>query len=275
MKFDGRAYAQDMYESLKQDVHHLKEQGVTPCLAVILVGQNPNSLSYIKQKRKWGKYIDAEIIVYEYAENTSEETLLYKISELNADTNTHGIIVQLPLPSHLDEKKLVSAVSKEKDIDGFHIDSPFSVPVAQAVWSILRQVHPDTFDSWIEKQTIVVLGKGKTAGAPIIQFLQKQHLNPRIIDHATENPAQLIKLADIVISCVGKVILTPDEIKPEALLIGVGLHLNEERKLTGDFIEEEIADHVSFYTPTPGGVGPVNVACLLQNLITAAKNLAS
>ena len=290
MKFDGRAHAQEIYAFLKQEVSLLVEQGIIPQMAVILVGQNPNSLSYIKQKKKWGAFIGAQISVYEFTETVEEEVLLTKIHELNMDLHTHGIIVQLPLPAHLDEKKLTRAVALEKDIDGFHENSPYHVPVAEAVLNILEKVYQETkgseerigssvpsvsFLSWLKMKHIVVLGKGKTAGHPIIELLQKNNLKPIIIDHATANPEQSIKSADIVISCVGKVVLTKEMLKPGAILIGVGLHLRDDRKLQGDFIEKDIESIVSAYTPTPGGVGPVNVACLLQNLVTATKNLAS
>lgn len=292
MKFDGRAFAQEIYQDLSSDITRLKEQGITPRLVVILVGQNPNSLSYIKQKVKWGASIGAEIVVNEFPENIAEQTMLEKIQELNTDSATHGIIVQLPLPPHLDENVLTQAVFREKDIDGFHIDSPYTVPVAQAVLSILEKIYKGrketkeldvsslssapsvSFQLWLASQHIVVIGKGKTAGHPIIELLSKKGLSPIIIDHSTPNPEQLTQEADIVISCVGKVILRKEIVKKDAIVIGVGLHVREDGKLQGDFSEEELAQYVSVYTPTPGGVGPVNVACLMQNLTTAAKTYA-
>lgn len=274
MKFDGRAFAQEIYDQLGVDISNLKDQGITPRLVVILVGQNPSSLSYIKQKVKWGASIGAEIVVNEFPNSIDQQTVLETIQELNNDSTTHGIIVQLPLPPHLDEKLLTQAVAREKDIDGFHIDSPYAVPVAQAVLSILEKIHPSDFMSWLGKQNIVVLGKGKTAGHPIIELLRKKGLSPIVIDHATPNPEQVTQEADIVISCVGKVVLRKEIMKKDAILIGVGLHVKDDGKLQGDFIEEDIEEQASVYTPTPGGVGPVNVACLMQNLTAAAKSYA-
>lgn len=276
MKFDGRAYAQEIYQQLTQRVSKLKEQGITPRMAVILVGKNPNSLSYIKQKKKWGTAIGAEIIVHQFEESISEEELLQVITHFNQDQDIHGIIVQLPLPRHLDEKKLVHAVASEKDIDGFRKGSPYHVPVAEAVYKILEEIHSEqNFEKWIHQQHIVVLGKGKTAGHPIIELLQEKNLSPTIIDHATENPKEILQKADIIISCVGKVVIQKKMVNPQAILIGVGLHVKEDGKLQGDFIESEVENYVKAYTPTPGGVGPVNVACLLKNLITATENIAS
>jgi methylenetetrahydrofolate dehydrogenase (NADP+)/methenyltetrahydrofolate cyclohydrolase len=229
MKFDGRAFAQEIYQDLSADITRLKEQGITPRLVVILVGQNPNSLSYIKQKVKWGDAIGAEIVVNEFPENIDEQTMLEKIQELNTDSATHGIIVQLPLPPHLDENVLTQAVFREKDIDGFHIDSPYTVPVAQAVLSILQKIHPSDFMAWLGKEKIVVLGKGKTAGHPIIELLSKMDLSPIVIDHATPNPEHLTQEADIIISCVGKVILRKEIVKKDAIVIGVGRELLPEQ----------------------------------------------
>lgn len=276
MKFDGRAYAQEIYQQLTQRVTKLKEQGITPRMAVILVGENPNSLSYIKQKKKWGTAIGAEIIVHQFEESISEKELLQVITHFNQDQNIHGIIVQLPLPHHLDDKKLIYTVAMEKDVDGFQEGSAYHVPVAYAVYKILEEIHSEqNFEKWIHQQHIVVLGKGKTAGHPIIELLQKKSLSPTIVDHATENPKEIIQKADIIISCVGKIVIQKEMVKPHAILIGVGLHVEENGKLQGDFIESEIENHVHAYTPTPGGVGPVNVACLLKNLVTAAENIAS
>lgn len=253
MKIDGKAIAEEILGSLARDVSSLKKHGVTPTLAVVMIGDNPLSLAYIKQKQKAAEKIGATIVM----SNTISD-----LKHFNNDPSIHGIIVQRPVPKGIGEYH----VTQKKDVDGFELNSPFDVPVAMAVWEIIKSIHNTQYPI----QNFVVVGRGETVGAPITNYLLKKECATSVIHSQTPNPKEIMKQADIIISCVGKErVVTQDAVKPGAILISVGLWRDETGKLRGDYEEEEIADVASFYTPTPGGVGPVNVACLMQNLIKA------
>jgi methylenetetrahydrofolate dehydrogenase (NADP+) / methenyltetrahydrofolate cyclohydrolase len=203
---------------------------------------------------------------------------LQAIQNLNQDRDVHGIIVQRPLPDTIDKQGLAESTMPEKDIDGFHSQSLYGIPVALAVVKILERMygkkHPtkNDFTTWLHAQRIVCLGKGDTAGKPIIEHLQKQGMHPDIVDSQTPDPQEVTRHADIIISSVGKPgVINESNIKPGAILIGVGITKDGNESLLGDFDVDAIKDIAGYYTPTPGGVGPVNVAFLLNNLILAAK----
>lgn len=242
MKIDGKAIADKILDDLAREV---KKNGIVPTLAVILVGDNPASMAYIKQKQKAADRIGAKVIL---------SNKLSDVKKFSDDPSVHGIIIQRPLPNDK-----IPEVILTKDVDGFEKKSPFTVPVAMAVETILNTTGTD----W-NNQKIVVIGRGETAGKPIAAYFKQS----TVVHSQTPNPEKILKTADIIISCVGKerVVTT---IKPGAILIGVGIWRDNEGKLRGDYDEEEIKDIASHYTPTPGGVGPVNVACLMQNLIKA------
>lgn len=295
MKIDGRALARDILDSLKNEVAELATHGVTPTLAVILVGDDPASVSYIKQKQHAAETIEANIRIKYLAASIKENELLTLITSLNTDPNIHGIIIQRPLPkkTNIDPMVLNTVVSR-KDVDGFVPGSPFVAPVALAVTKILERIFTyegekqdgfriksgmTGFTAWLQDKTIVVVGRGETAGKPIAEYLAKA---PRpglgasitVIHSKTPHPEEILKTADIIVSCTGKQgIITKNVIKTDAVLIGVGIGRDGDHKLQGDYNEAEIEGLASYYTPTPGGVGPVNVACLMANLVTAAKTL--
>lgn len=300
MKIDGRAIANTILENLKTEVTKLKKRGVTPTLAVILVGDNPASLSYIKQKQKAAETIGAKLILDQKPFFLSLKDIKVLINKYNNDPTIHGLIVQRPLPKELgDTTDALSTISPQKDVDGFLPNSPYTPPVALAVLSILELIYhqqvesrnnitmkqfnnsmngenkPATkdFPEWLRSQCITVLGRGETAGKPIADSLSSLHCTTWIIHSKTPNPYDSMRKADIVVSCVGKErVVTKDTLKPGAMLIGVGLWRDSQEKLHGDYEEDEIRDVASYYTPTPGGVGPVNVACLMQNLVQAAQS---
>ncbi len=276
MRIDGKTLADNILDDLAKKVSSL--DGKAPTLAVILVGDNPASLAYIKQKQKAAEKIGAKIIFNHQQTGISIATLKEFVDEYNNDPSVHGLIVQRPLPPEIgDTTNILNSVNPKKDVDGFLPNSPFDVPVASAVGEILEHVYAQNeknkqeFLSWLREKNIVVIGKGETAGAPIASYLQKLECATSIIHSKTPNPEAVMKQADIIISCVGKSrVVTPEAVKPEVILISVGIWRDSEGKLHGDYEEEEIADAASFYTPTPGGVGPVNVACLMKNLLQAA-----
>lgn len=278
MIIDGKAIASNLFEDLKKRVGKLNKKGIEPHLVVILVGDDPASASYVRQKEIKTEEIGAKYTRYHLPENTPKQKLLSLIKKLNKDKTVHGIIVQLPLPKHLDVA-IGLKVKPEKDIDAFNPLSPYPMPLAKAVLKILENVasQGDTlrgrnFIEWLEAQKIVVIGKGKTGGYPTIEMFKKLGLSVSIIDSRTPNPRELTSIADIIVSAVGRPdIVKPDMIKNGVILVGVGMYKGTDGKLHGDYNPEEIKDITAFYTPVPGGVGPVNVACLIENLIISAE----
>lgn len=306
MRIDGREIAEKIFEELKVRVGELRKKNVIPHLAVILVGENPASIAYVTLKQKKGQDIGAKVTIHRFGTDTTTEDLVKKINELNKDKNVHGILIQRPLPHQIDVDKLELLTNPEKDIDGFHPDSPYTLPLSLAVVKILEVVCKKEKDKgvasagdphrapgankvsetvgwgkarqdpeilkWLNAQNIVVLGKGPTGGGPIIKLLNKLDVNPIIIDSKTENPEEIMKNADIIISSVGREnVVKTENIKKGVILIGVGILRGEDGKLGGDYDPEKIKDIAGYYTSTPGGVGPVNVAMLMENLVTATE----
>lgn len=281
MKIDGKQLADSILSTLREEVTSLTSQGILPALAVILVGNNSASLSYINQKKKAAESIGALLEFSHLPEDTTPRELAHVIEKFNADPGIYGIIIQRPLPKPSDEfAQVLATVSPEKDVDGFVSGSQFPVPVARAVEHILRFIwERDTnaigksFIQWLEEKKILVVGRGETAGKPIAEYLHKLSARPRVAHSKTTNARQLLKESDIVIACVGKPnLITSGAIKRGAILISVGIMRDDAGKLRGDYEESDIETVASYYTPTPSGVGPINVACLMENLITATGN---
>lgn len=281
MKIDGREIAGEILEELKTKVAKLKKKQIIPMLAIILAGNDPASVTYVRQKELKAQSIGAKTIIKQFSPKISELKLIQTIQQFNDNRDIHGIIVQQPLPSHIDVQTVTLAISSKKDIDGFNPKSKFQSPIAKAVIKILKKVYiyiytprvEPQFINWLKTKKIVVIGKGETGGKPIINTLQKLGVQPLIIDSKTLNPQDITKTADIIISTVGKGnIINSKMIKKGAILMSVGLHKDRDGKLHGDYEEKAIENIASFYTSTPGGVGPINVAMLLENLITASES---
>lgn len=276
MKIDGRAIANHILTNLQKRVNALKQQGITPTLAVIQVGDDPGSTAYIRQKQKAAEQIGAVLIHEKLPLDVSYQRVNILTHEYNDNPTIHGLIIQRPLPASLgDASKLLNLVNPKKDVDGFLSNSPYPVPMATAVIIILKETyqHVLRFDNWLRQKSIVVIGRGVTAGKPIAELFHKLGSNLTTIHSQTKNPDAIIKTADIIISCVGKEnIVRRDNIKKDAVLVSVGIWRDENNKLHGDYDEDAIQHIALAYTPTPGGVGPVNVACLMANLISAADN---
>jgi methylenetetrahydrofolate dehydrogenase (NADP+)/methenyltetrahydrofolate cyclohydrolase len=279
MRLSGRDIADKCYEELKERIEILKHKKITPHLVVILVGKNPASIAYVKQKQKKGEEIGAKVTVLTYPTSIKTNDLLEKIELLNNDPFVHGILIQRPLPKQIDIEELELTTIPQKDIDGFHPDSPYILPLPLAVVKILEEIYlqkiktlkPD-FIPWLQSQNIVLIGKGPTGGGPIISYFKKFSIVPHIIDSKTKEPEKLMKKADIIISAVGREnTVKKENLKKGVILISVGINRNKENKLYGDYNDEEIKDIASYYTPTPGGVGPINVAMLMENLLNATE----
>jgi methylenetetrahydrofolate dehydrogenase (NADP+)/methenyltetrahydrofolate cyclohydrolase len=289
VRINGTEIAGKLYEDLQTRVNKLKKKNVTPHLVVFLVGESPASVAYVTLKQKRGEEIGAKVTILRYDTSVTTKDLAEKVTLLNDDPFVHGILIQRPLPDQIDVDQLELLTKPEKDLDGFHPDSPYVLPLPLAVVKILEEIYEtkkkegdinkktqETFIKWLQSKNIVVIGKGPTGGGPVLEYLISLNVIPHIIDSKTINPDALMKAADIIISCVGRPnIVMHDKIKKGAILISVGIFRNKENKLSGDYDVTEIEDKASFYTPTPGGVGPVNVAMLIDNLVTAAERQTS
>lgn len=281
MIIDGRTIANHILAELLIRVDDLMEKyDIQPHLAVLRVGEDPAIASYIRQKEKMAKQIGAIVSVYNFPESVDQKTLKESISFLQDKSEIHGLILQLPVPQHIDYEALINDIHTDKDVDGFVEHSPFVIPVAAAVMKALEipmikdtEKTGESFNEWLQSKNIVVMGKGKTGGLPVIELLKKRGANPKVIDSQTINSKELTQQADIIITAVGKPnTLTVDMIKKDAILIGIGMGMDSEGNFVGDYNEEDIKDKASWYTPIPGGVGPINAACLMENLVIAAEN---
>lgn len=276
MKIDGREIAIQILVSLKAEVQDLKEKGIIPTLAVILIGEDKSSIAYIKQKELKAKEIGAQIEIFRFEKSVTNNEIETLIKNLDSDTKIHGVVLQRPVPKHIEIDRLEDFISSGKEVDGFGNHPIYPVPVAEAVFLMLedafgKQKAKQLFSGWLKSKKIVVLGKGETAGGPIINYFREYGIEPAIIDSKTQNRDSLMKEADIIVSAVGKTIINSSNIKKGVILIGVGMH-TQDGKLYGDYNEEEIKNIASFYSPSPGGVGPVNVTMLLKNLVESAES---
>ncbi|MDZ4228041.1 MAG: bifunctional 5,10-methylenetetrahydrofolate dehydrogenase/5,10-methenyltetrahydrofolate cyclohydrolase [Candidatus Levybacteria bacterium] len=278
MKIDGKQIANEILEDLKKRINKLRKKSTTPNLAIIIIGSDPSSEAYVKQKELKAKIVGIKTTILRLPSETSQAILTEKIQQLNSDSDIQGIIVQQPVPAHIELDKITNSINPEKDVDGFHSRSHFQMPIAMAVLKILENVYINTpriqsrFVEWLKDKNIVIIGKGKTGGKPIIHMFERMKIPFALIDSKTNSPEILTKKADIIISTVGKAnVLKSQAIKRGVALISIGISRGESARLMGDYDQNEIKNIASFYTPTPGGVGPINVAMLLKNLIIAAE----
>lgn len=279
MRIDGKRIADELFTDLKKRVLVLKKKNVTPHLVIVLVGTDPASVAYVNRKELKAEEIGAKTTIINLDEKISHQDLLSLTQRLSKDPLVHGLIVQRPLPKQIKIKEINEAVDPKKDVDAFHPNTKFQMPLARAVIRMIEEVYTeqkvkDEFWKWLKTKSIVVIGKGETAGEPTIELLKKMGIEPRVIDSKTHNASSITKNADIIISAVGKQqVIKANMIKKEVILISVGMHKGADGKLHGDYEESYIKSLALFYTPTPGGVGPVNVAMLLENVVSAAENL--
>lgn len=276
----GRDLAEEVLSDLSEVAKNLK---MVPTIAVIQIGENPSSTSYIKQKQKAAERISAKLIHFAYEEKAIPKKLINKIAELNSDPTINGIIVQRPVPKKFESSGLLDSIINDKDIDGFNQNSPFDPPIARAVLKVLETIKNLQGGNHIpsaalSSKSILILGVGETGGGPIAKTFEKLKIKyePADIKTPEKKRLKLIKNADVIISCVGKAnLITGSMIKTGAICIGVGISRSDDNKLKGDFDEETINDVAGFYTPTPGGTGPLNVAFLMSNLVDATKKAES
>lgn len=277
MKLDGKAISSEILQELIERVKELKKKKIIPTMAIILMGDNEASKIYVRQKGLKAEEIGAKVKVFPTSRETTHEELTKLIKKLDKDPKIHGIIIQRPAGPNVDIDSLTELISGIKEVDGFGKHSKYPVPVAEAAFLLIKKAYKESkqtekFTKWIHDKKIAVIGKGETAGKPIIDLLKKHKLKPQIIDSKTPNKEKVLKEADIIITAVGKTILSTKQFRKGVILIGVGLYTDENGKLRGDYNNSDVENVASFYSPTPGGVGPVNVACLMENLVKAAEN---
>jgi len=275
---DGKDIAGTILERLEEEIVDLKDNGIFPKLSVLLVGNNPSSIVYVRNKESTARRLGVEVEVARYEESVGEDELLYKISELNADQNVHGILVQLPLPSQINTKKITNAISPEKDVDGFHPinlgrllagEDGFKPCTPAGIMELIRSTKVD-----IKGKRAVVIGRSLIVGKPTALLLLEQHATVTICHSRTEGLPEIVKASDIVVAAIGSpMFIKGDWIKRGSIVIDVGITKLEDGKIVGDLEFERAKDVASFITPVPGGVGPMTIAMLMKNVVKAASNL--
>jgi len=273
---DGKAVSAQIKEELKEKVAKKKEQGVEISLAVIQVGNDPASSVYVNNKKKACEYIGIRSIAYELAEDTTEKELLDLVEELNEKKEVNGILVQLPLPKHIDEDKIIKAISPKKDVDGFHPQSVGALCIGQPGFvsctpaGIIELLKRNQIE--IEGKECVVIGRSNIVGKPMALLLLRENGTVTVAHSRTKNLKEICKRADILVVAIGKSkFITQDYVKEGAVVIDVGIHRNENNKLCGDVDFASVEPHCSAITPVPGGVGPMTIAMLMNNCVKSVE----
>ena len=275
---DGRTVSESLLAEVSRDVDQLKTQGVFPKLVVIVVGEDPASQVYVGKKEEACKKVGMLSERVALPAETTQEELLKKIEQLNNDASVTGMIVQLPLPSHIEAPLVIKAINPYKDVDGFHaynvgkmfLSKDFEDMAPCTPKGITRIL--DFYKIDVSGMDIVVLGRSNIVGKPMTAMLINRDATVTCCHSRTKNLLKYTREADLIVVAVGKPkFLTADMVKEGAIVIDVGMHRNADGKLCGDADLEALKEKVSAYTPVPGGVGPMTVACLLENTVTAAK----
>ena len=264
---DGKSVSQKILENVKSKIEKYE---TVPHLSVILVGEDPASRIYVTNKKKAAEKIGIKSTVIEFPYNIKEEILLEKIEELNNNDSVTGILVQLPLPEHIDKNKIVTAISPQKDVDGFHpynmgrlmlgMEPYFYPATPQGIIMLLDEYHLP-----IEGKNAVIIGRSNIVGKPMCQMLLKRNATVTNCHSYTQNLEDIIKTADILISAVGKKIVRCKMVKKNSVVIDVGIHKDSNGKLTGDIDFDIVSPSCGYITPVPGGVGPMTIASLMYN----------
>ena len=278
IKIDGKKISADIKDELKEQVAQMKEQGQKVCLAVIQVGNDPASTVYVGNKKKACAYIGIESRAFELPEETTEAELLELIEQLNDDDTVHGILVQLPIPDHMDEKKVIDTISPKKDVDGFHPASVGALSIGEpgfvsctpaGIIQLLKRTGIE-----IEGKECVVVGRSNIVGKPMAMLLLRENGTVTICHSRTRDLREVCKRADILVAAIGKPKFFDDSyVKDCAVVIDVGIHRDANNKLCGDVDYDKVVDKVSAITPVPGGVGPMTIAMLMNNCVEAALRM--
>lgn len=271
---DGRKISNDIRDELRQMV---KEQNIEATLCVIQVGDDPASSIYVRNKKKACEYIGIKSVSYELSGEITQKELIELVQSLNEDKSINGILVQLPLPSHIDSDAVIQAIAVDKDVDGFHPESVGNLCIGHSgfvsctpagIIELLRR-----YDIPIEGKECVIIGRSNIVGKPMALLMLRENATVTICHSRTGNLAEVTRRADILIVAMGRPhFVTREYIKEGAVVIDVGMHRNAENKLCGDVDYEDVLPHVSAITPVPGGVGPMTIAMLMYNCVQSALN---
>lgn len=269
---DGKKISAEIKDELKSKVIALRQDNKEVTLAVIQVGQDPASTVYVGNKKKACEYIGIRSLAYELAEDTSQEELLTIIKALNEREDVNGILVQLPLPKHINEDLVIQTIAPQKDVDGFHPQSVGALSIGQKGFvsctpaGVIQLLKRSGIE--IEGKECVVLGRSNIVGKPMALLLLRENGTVTICHSRTKNLSEITKRADILVVAIGKArFLTKEYVKDGAVVIDVGIHRDENKKLCGDVDFDDVIDHVSAITPVPGGVGPMTIAMLMNNCV--------
>jgi methylenetetrahydrofolate dehydrogenase (NADP+)/methenyltetrahydrofolate cyclohydrolase len=276
---DGKKVAADIREGLKKDIETLKSKGITPGLAVVLIGEDPASKKYVSSKEKTCESLGIKSIGHKLPDSTSQDELLRLVDDLNNDAKVHGILVQLPLPKHLDEKEVMHRIAGEKDVDGFGpeslgrlvLDEPGFLPCTpHGAMKMLEAYNIDP-----KGKHAVVVGRSIIVGKPLALLLLKKHATVTICHSRTPDLKEVCRSADILCVAVGKAgLVTGDMVKEGAAVVDVGINVTAEGKLVGDVAFDSASERAGYITPVPGGAGPMTIAMLMHNTVQAAKAAA-
>ncbi len=276
---DGKAIALETRKALRPRVEALIEKGITPGLTVIMVGDNPASAVYVRNKEKASQKLGMNGTVLHLPEETVEEELIALVKKLNADDTVHGILVQLPLPKHIEEKKVLNAIDPQKDVDGFHPVNAGKLLIGEKAYvpctpkGVIRLLKTTGVE--LSGKNAVVIGRSNIVGKPMALLLLQENCTVTIAHSRTQNLSEITKQADILVAAVGKPnFVSGDMVKPGAIVIDVGINRVED-KLIGDVNFDEAKEVASFITPVPGGVGAMTIAMLMENAVEAAENYAA
>lgn len=275
---DGKKVSQEIRLKLAEETKcFIEETAIRPHLVVIIVGNNPASMTYVKNKKTSCEAVGFKSTVIELPIEITEAELLTKIIELNEDSAVHGILVQLPLPSHISEEKVIQTISVEKDVDGFH---PYQVGALASGMKCLKPCTPSgviellkAYGIEIAGRHAVIVGRSHIVGKPLMQLLLDENATVTVCHSKTTDLAQFTKTADILVVAIGRAnFIKANMVKDGAVVIDVGINRLDNGKLVGDVSFDEVSDKVSYITPVPGGVGPMTITMLLRNTLKAAKN---
>jgi methylenetetrahydrofolate dehydrogenase (NADP+)/methenyltetrahydrofolate cyclohydrolase len=273
---DGKLISKQIKDELKEEVAGLKEKGIEICLAVIQVGNDPASSVYVGNKKKACEYIGIKSLAYELPENTTESELIELIEKLNADDSVNGILVQLPVPAHINEEKIINTISPAKDVDGFHPASVGALSIGQKGFvsctpaGIIQLLKRSGVE--IEGKNCVVIGRSNIVGKPMAMLLLRENGTVTVCHSRTKDLKEVCRRADILVVAIGRPkMIDADYVKDGAVVIDVGIHRMENGKLCGDVDYASVEPVASAITPVPGGVGPMTIAMLMNNCVETAR----
>ncbi len=274
LRIDGKVISQQIKDELKEKVLQLKEEGKEICLAVIQVGNDPASCVYVGNKKKACAYIGIKSLSYELPYETTEEELIALIEKLNNDDSVHGILVQLPVPEHINEKNIINAISPKKDVDGFHPASVGALSIGEKGFvsctpaGIIQLLKRSNIE--IAGKECVVIGRSNIVGKPMAMLLLRENGTVTICHSKTKDLKEVCKRADILVVAIGRPkMIDASYVKDGAVVIDVGIHRDENNKLCGDVDYASVEPVAGAITPVPGGVGPMTIAMLMNNCVEA------